>query len=218
MNNNNIINNETKDKINEYLEEIKYSSRNYFNANEPNFIANDGLYWFIIEYLSNNEINAVEEYINKAHDYIYVDIFTSDDSGNRNATFLSLALNDIELLKLLHKKLNIDLNLKRENYLDDATDMCNIYADITKDFINTEFYKNLQKIDESLCLKFSILHEAVLSGAGLEILEYLLKNNAKDVCVLDEDDNEIKNTTALDLAKELNIKATIELLEKYNKK
>jgi hypothetical protein len=59
------------------------------------------------------------------------------------------------------------------------------------------------------------LHEAVLSNADLEILEYLLKNNAKDVNVLDEDDNEIKDTTALDLAKELNIKATIELLEKY---
>ncbi len=212
---NNTTTNEIENKINEYLEQIEYSSRNYFDANEPSIIANDGLYSFIIDYLSDEiEINTVEKYIDKTCDYIHVDIFRSDD----NANFLSLALNDIELLKLLHKKLNIDLNLKRENYLDDPTDMSNIFADITKDFINTEFYKKLAEIDESLCLKFSILHEAVLFNANLEILEYLLKNNAKDVNVLDEDDNEIENTTALDLAKELGIKATIELLEKYNKK
>lgn len=212
---NNITTNEIKNKMNKYLEQLEHSSDNYFCGN-VDIIANNGLYDFIIDYLSDDiEISTVEEYIDKTCDYCdykYVDMFKSDNIGNRNATFLSLALNDIELLKLLHKKLNIDLNLKREDYINYNTiDTCDIVG--IKNFINTEFYKKLAEIDE--CLKFSILHEAVLFDANLEILEYLLKNNAKDVNLLDENEDEIENTTALDLAKELKRKATIELLEKF---
>ena len=48
---NNTTTNEIENKMNEYLEQIEYSSRNYFNANEPNIMANDGLYSFIIDYI-----------------------------------------------------------------------------------------------------------------------------------------------------------------------
>lgn len=187
--------------IQEIIEDLEY--RNLFCAHQDNSTteANNTLINFIYSTYQDKTTTLTElkDYITQAKEYIDVNFedmyYTDYDYTSKN--FLQIAIlycDNAELLKLLHKELNLNLNKKTCLSLEEIKNIAD-----TDMFYKTDAYKNLTTFDEEYEDSFELtaLHIAKIAN-NFKAFEYLRENNVNDKNIMTEYEEEINNTKSVD--------------------
>lgn len=181
--------------IQEIIKDLEY--RDLFCVGQDNSTteANNILINLILD---KTTLTELKDYITQAKEYIDVNFkdmyYTDYDYTQKN--FLQIAIlycDNAELLKLLHKELNLNLNKKTCLSLEEIENIA------TDAFYKTDAYKNLTTFDEEYEDSFELtaLHIAKIANNS-SAFEYLKKNNVNDKNITTEYEEEINNTKSVD--------------------